>query len=314
MAATARSSIITGPAKIVRNSLACHTQGDVEVREVIDRMPVVVDAYGTIDDRAIDATVTISFTPDGRWSSDIRSLLFPHLNPTVGSDIFTASDVPLTIHDSNSHLHTVIASACTKMPQIILRPNATMLGACEFLGIRGTGADWNDENKLYTQAGSGGTLADAAFTIAQIKTQIYSGVWSGITGFSSAFYTVDGWTVDSEVEMERIQIDEVGTVKAVLKSVRFMAKCRPLGVSYANITAALKSQGTGGSRGRSLAATAADLAITGEDGSTIVTLKSANLYEGGFKFGATQVRDGELAWITTRPFSSGVPQAVATLA
>lgn len=314
MAATSRSNVIVGPAKVTRNALSVHSQGNIEVREVLELFHIPVEAYGKIDSRAVDATVKISFTPDGRWSSDIRSLLFPHLNPTIGADIFTASDVPLTIHDSNSHLHTVIASALTKMPQIILSPKATMIGPVEFMGIRGTGADWNDADKLYTQAGTGGTLTDTAFAIADIKTQIYSGVWSGVTGFSTAFYTVDGWTVDFELDVAPIQIDEVGTVKAVISSVRAMAKCRPLGVTYANITAALKSQGTGGRRGRSLAAAAADLAITGEDAATIVTIKNANLYEGGFMFGSTVVRDGELAWISSRPFTTGAPGAIATLA
>lgn len=317
MAATTRANVITGPARIVQNTKTCLTLGDVEVREVVDRFSVTADAYGTFDHRAVDATITVRFTPEGRITtglgSDTVSLLFPYLNPTIGSDVFTSSDVPLQIHDSNNHLHTVIASALTQQPQIILKPDATSLGPVEFLGVRGTGSDWVTADKLYTSATTGGTLTDSTFKTADIRTQIYSGVWSGITGFSSAFYTVDGWTIDSEVNVQRIQIDEVGTVKAVLTSVQYMAKCRPLGVTYANITAALKSQGTGAARGRSLAAAGADLTITGADTTTIFVLKGCNLYEGGFKFGTTQVRQGELAWVTTRAFSSGSPQALMTI-
>lgn len=315
--ATTRANVITGPARIERNSKTCHTTGDVDVREVVDRFAINVDGYGTIDHRAVDATVTVSFTPEGRITtgagSDTVSLLFPYLNPTIGSDIFTSSDVPLTIHDSNSHLHTVIASACTKQPSITLSPSTVTLGSAEFLGVRGTGQDWVTADKLYTQAGTGGTFTDTTFKVGDIRNQIYSGVWSGVTGFSSAFYTVDGWTIDSEIGIQRIQIDEVGTVKAVLTSVQYMAKCKPLGVTYANITAALKSQGTGASRGRSLQAAGADLTITGADGTTIFVLKKANLYEGGFRFGTTQVRNGELAWVTTRTFTTGAPDALMTI-
>jgi hypothetical protein len=315
--ATTRANLITGPARIERNSKTCHTTGDVEVREVIDLFAINVDGYGTIDQRATDATVTVRFTPDGRLTtatgSDTVSLLFPYLNPSIGSDIFSSSDVPLTIHDSNSHLHTVVASACTQQPQITLSASGVTLGAAEFLGIRGTGQDWVTADKLYTQASTGGTFNDTTFKVADIRTQVYSGVWSGITGFSSAFYTVDGWTIDSEIGIQRIQTDEVGTAKAILTSVQYMVKCRPLGVTYANITAALKSQGTGAARGRSLQAAGADLTITGADGTTIIVLKSANLREGGFKFGSTQVRQGELAWMGTRTFSAGVPQALMTI-
>lgn len=316
--ATTRANVITGPARIERNSKTCHTTGDVEVREVVDRFAVNVDGYGTIDHRAVDATVTVSFTPEGRLTtgtgSDTVSLLFPYLNPTIGSDIFSASDVPLTIHDSNSHLHTIVASACTKQPSITLSPNTVTLGSAEFLGVRATGQDWATADKLYTQASTGGSFVDTTFKVGDIRTQIYSGVWSGITGFSSSFYTVDGWTIDSEIGIQRIQIDEVGTVKAVLTSVQYMVKCRPIGITYANITAALKSQGLGASRGRSLQAAGADLTITGADTTTSIVLKKCNLYEGGFKFGTTQVRNGELAWIGTRTFSSGAPEALLTIA
>lgn len=314
MAATTRANVIVGPAKITRNSLAVHSQGNIVVREVNPLFDIPVDAYGKIDSRMIDSLVNVSFTPDGRWTSNIRSLLFPHLNPTIGADIFSNSDVPLYIDDVNENRHTIIASALTKMPQLILRPDATMIGAAEFAGVRGTGADWNDPDKLYTMASTGGTLTDTAFAIADIKTQIYSLVWTGITGFTTAVYSVDGWTVDWEVDVAPIKIDEVGTVKMVLTSVRAMIKGRPLGVTYANITAAMKNQGTGGRRGRSLAAASADAILTGEDGSTIITIKNANLHEGGFNFGSSIVRDGELAWISTRPFATGAPAAIATLA
>jgi hypothetical protein len=311
-----RASIITGPARIVRNTKTCLTAGDVEVREVVDRFAISVDGYGTIDHRATDASVSVRFTPEGRLTtgagSDTVSLLFPYLNPTIGSDIFTSSDIPLAIHDSNSHLHTVIASALVQQPQIILRPDAVMLGPVEFLGIRGDGFGWDDVGSLYTQAGSGGTFTDSTFKVADIRAQVYGGVWGTVTGFG-AVYTVDGWTIDSEISVQRIQVDEIGTVKAVLTSVQYMAKCRPIGITYANITAALKSQGAGASRGRSLQAASQDLTITGADGSTIIVLKAANLYEGGFKFGTTQVRDGELAWVGSRTFSSGAPESLLTI-
>mgnify|MGYP007083432269 FL=1 len=291
-----------------------YTKGDLNVDIIEETIPIETAPYGRIDERAVDAMIKISGTPDGRWSSAIRGILFPYLNPTIGADIFTASDVPLAIHDQNAHLHTVVAAALTKMPSLTLTPRETMLGDFEFTGIRGTGKDWDDADGLYTVATSGGSLTDTAFTVAAIKTQVYSGVWSGITGFSSAFYTVEGWTVDFDLQTTPIQVDEIGTIKQVLSSVSVMARCRPLGVSWANIEAALKIQGTGGARGRSLQAAGADLTITGADASTIIVLKSPNLKSAGYKFGNAIVRDGELAWVGTRSFSSGVAGAIATMA
>lgn len=314
MAATARSSIITGPARLVMSSASLHTKGDLDVQIIEETIPIETAPYGKIDERAVDAMVKVTGTPDGRWSSAIRGILFPYLNPTIGADIFTASDVPLAIHDQNAHIHTVVAAALTKMPSLTLSPKETILGDFEFTGIRGTGKDWDDADGLYTVATIGGTLTDTALTVAAIKTQIYSGVWTGITGFSTAFFTVDGWTVDFDLQTTPIQIDEVGTVKHVLTSVSVMAKCRPLGVTWANIVAALKVQGTGGARGRSLQSAGADLTITGADTSTIIVLKGANLKTAGYRFGNAVVRDGELAWVGTREFSAGAPGAIATMA
>jgi hypothetical protein len=313
MAATARSSIITGPARLLMSSASLHTKGDLDVQIIEETIPIETAPYGKIDERAVDAMIKISGTPDGRWSSAIRGILFPYLNPTIGSDIFTASDVPIAIHDQNAHIHTVVAAALTKMPSLTLSPKETMMGDFEFTGIRGTGKAWSDANGLYTVATTGGTLTDAAFTVAAIKTQIYSGIWTGITGFSTAFYTVDGWNIDFDLQVSPVQIDEVGTVKYVLSSVSAMAKCRPLGVTWANIEAAIKTQGSG-SRGMSLQSTAADLTITGADASTIIVLKNAALKSAGYKFGNSVVRDGELAWVSTRSFASGVPAAIATMA
>jgi hypothetical protein len=314
MATTTRAQVIVGPGKFTRNALSVHSKDNFNVRETESLLDIAPDAYGAIDGRAIDALVKVSFTPDGRWTSDIRSLLFPYLNPTIGSDIFTTSDVPATIHDNNAHVHTLIASACTKMPSLKLSAKETLIGDCEFTGVRGTGQAWSVVDKLYTVALTGGTIVDTAYALSDFKVQVYSAVWTGVTGFTGGIFSVDGFTVDSKLDIEFIQIDEIGTVKGVLKSVQFMVKFRPLQVTYANILLALKSQGTGASRGRSLAAAGADLLITGADASTIITLKGANLYEGGFQFGSTVVRDGELAFIGTRAFASGVPGALLTLA
>lgn len=314
MAATARSAIITGPARGLMSSKSFHTKGDLDVQIIEETINIDTAPYGRIDERVVDAMIKVTGTPDGRWSSNIRDILFPYLNPTIGADIFTASDVPLAFHDQNAHIHTIVAAALTKMPSLTLSPRETMLGDFEFTGIRGTGKDWNDADGLYTVATSGGTLTDTAFTVAAIKTQIYNGVWAAITGFSSAFYTVDGWTIDFDLQTSAIQTDEVGTVKHVLTSVSAMAKCKPLGVTWANIEAALKIQGTGGARGRSLQAAGADLTITGEDASTIIVLKSANIKTAGYRFGNSVVRDGELAWVTTRAFSTGAPGAIVTMA
>lgn len=306
-----RANLISGPARLVRNSLSCHVRESFEVNIVKPQMPIVLDGYGEIDQRDEDLLVTTSFTPDGSWKSDSRALLWPYLNPTIGSDIFGSADVPTTIHDSNNHLHTIAASAITQMPSIILSAAATMIGQATITGIRPTGGDWATD--LYTAAPSGGTFTDSGFVPADIKVQHYTGVFGSVTGFGS-IETEGGWTIDFNTDLQYFKTDAVGSVTARLRSVSVMAKCVPLGISGANVAAALDMQESSSRRGKSGNALAADLTITGQDASTIVVLKSAKLVRAGYRFGASVLRDGELGWVATRNFSSGVGAALCTLA
>ena len=309
----ARSALIVGPARVVRGAGTVHVREPFTVDLVKSTFPITLEGYGQIDSRDEDMIATCSFTPDGRWNSATRALLWPWLNPTIGSDPFTASDVPTVIHELNSHLHTIVASAVTQMPSITLSAVAPMIGQATITGIRGTGKDWNDASGIYTAAATGGTFTDSAFVASDIKTQDYTGAFGSVTGLTS-IKTESGWTIDFETGIEFIKVDEVGTCKATLTNVSVLARCTPLGLTLADVLAALDFQETTSARGKSGNALGADLVITGADSSTIVTLKSAKLVRGGFRFGSRILRDGELGWVATRNFSTGAAGALCTLA
>lgn len=319
--ALARVNYVVGPAKLVRSTGICFTKANFAVRLDKAMTPVVVDAYGQIDERDEDIIVKADFVPEGRWNSATRSFLWPYLNPTIGSDLFGTSDTPCLIHDSNSHLHTIIASAVTKMPSIKLSAKETMIGSAEISGVRSSTKGWADAASLYTVAASGGTLTDTGFSTDLIKIQTYVGVWTGITGFTT-ITTEQGWEIDFNTELHWVKCDDIGTVKATLKSVSVMAKCIPIGTPAAsvaatdqvNLDAAQYIQVTGGARGRSLNANGADLVITGADGTTIITIKNAGLVRAGYRFGSDVLRQGEFGWVATRSFATGVAGALCTLA
>jgi len=241
-------------------------------------------------------------------------MLWPYLNPTIGMDIFGNADVPTIIHDSNSHLHTIIASAITQMPNLRLGPTDSMIGPATITGIRGNNLGWADANSLYTAAAVGGTLTDAGFAGALIKTQVYTGAWGAVPGFG-AIKTQEGWDVEFETGVQFIKIDEIGTVKAILTNVGVMARCKPVaGPTHQQILDAMNVQLAAANRGRSFNAGGADLVITGADAATSVTIKAAGLKTAGFRFGTTVIREGELAWVGTRNFAAGVPAALCVLA
>lgn len=311
---TSRSNLIVGPARIVRGAGSVHVKESFEVLLAKAQTPIVLDGYGEIDQRDEDMLVSASFVPDGRWNAATRAFLWPYLNPSIGSDPFGASDTPAVIHDSNAHVHTIIASAITQMPSIVLSPVATLIGQATLTGIRGTGKDWNDASGIYTVAISGGTFTDSGFVASEIKTQDYTGAWGDVTGFGAIKTTGGGWTIEFQTNIEFIKVDEVGTCKASLTGVSVLASCTPIAMDSANLLAALDFQEASSARGKSGNALSEDLVITGADTTTIVTVKSAKLVRAGYRFGSRVLRDGQLGWVATRDFSAGVPAALCTLA
>lgn len=291
-----------------------HVKEPFTVDIVKNQFPIVLEGYGQIDQRDEDAIVTCSFTPDGRWTAATRAFLWPYLNPTIGSDPFGASDTPTVIHDINSHLHTIIASAVTQMPSLTLSAVATMIGQCTITGIRGSAKDWNDASGLYTVATTGGVFTDTAFVGSDIKTQDYTGAWGlPVVGFG-AIKTESGWTIEFNAGIEFLKVDEVGTCKSAITSVDILARCTPIGMTAADVVAALDYQELGSARGKSGNLLQANLVITGADAATIVTINAAKLVRGGYRFGSRLLRDNELGWVGTRNFTAGAAQALATLA
>ena len=102
-----------------------------------------------------------------------------------------------------------------------------------------------------------------------------------------------------------MQTDLLGTVDYTIAGVSVTATCTPLGLTEAQILAALPI--TKG-RGASLAGTN-DLVIAGTGGLT-VTLKNATMVTGPLQWGNTTLRAGEVAFRAHRAFSSGEPGAL----
>jgi hypothetical protein len=306
----ARSSLIVGPARIVRGSGVVHTKDSFSIDIVKSQTEIAIDGFGAVDQRDEDVILTCSFVPDGRWTANARALLWPHLNPTIGSDPFTGSDVPTLIHDINSHLHTIKASAVTAMPSLFLGATGTMIGACTITGIRGTSAVWTDEDSIYKVATTDGTFTDTGFNSSDILVQPWTGVWGSIL---PAIQTEAGWTVDFQTGVAFHKIEDTGTMKASLTSVSVMAKCTPVGISGTTLIDAMLMQSTGGARGKSALAIATDLVISGSVSGSI-TLKNAKLVSAGYRFGANVIRDGEIGFVAGRSVASGVAGAIAVLA
>lgn len=312
-----RTSLVTGPAKITWNSATLYSKDDFDIVLEKDTIPVMTSAHGKVDERATETKAECSFTPEGRWNDALIAAIFtPFANMAVGTSIITGTDRPM-VAVSADQTHTIVAAGITKLPDIILSATKTLLGPITFTGVRKLAGDWETADSLYT-IGSGASIADATFNPLDIKMQPYLATWGAVSGFED-FETEDGWTISFNLQTEEKKTDSGGILDIRFKSIEIMAKCVPIGPTAAQILANLRMQGTGNPRGHSLAevspggAASPALTITGDDGTDYCVIANAALKSGGYKFGSTVLRNGEIGFVGARTFSSGAQQALFTL-
>jgi hypothetical protein len=313
MANLARSSIIIGPAKGVFNSATFFHNGNVSLKKVQETFRIQPGGFSQADVRVKDRQIQFDATPDGRWNAAHISALFPHFNAVPGKSMLTGTDLPFVWHDSNAHLHTIKAVACVKPPTLILRADQSALGPASFVGLIPDGVDPDDADAYEAYVTSTGTFADSSFTLAALKTQVYTGALSGVTGLTS-FISETGFTVETTYETAPYYIPGIGTVDIRLKNVRVVVKFTPPAATRAQIMTALGFDGSGNALGASRSSGGAAFTITGADAVVWVTIPKLTLITDEVRYSAEQHRNGELMAEACLSPSTGAQAAICTLA
>lgn len=295
-----RSTILRGPAVITFGGATLYSKSDIELELAIDTFEVTTSIYGRVDERVTDRVTKITFTPDGQWES--ISVLWPYATMALGDSVFTGTDRPLVIKTKEGKTLTFAAAALTKMPSLTLGATRTSMGALEFTCIGANNDDWTTASNLVAVASA--AFSDATFDPSAIITEPMSAAW-GASSPWNAFKTSDGWTIDFDLRLSPVVVDDEGLVDMTFDSLVVTAKATPLGITEANVITALKLQGAGATRGRSLQTGASDLVLTGASG-RVIYVRNAQLTKGPLKFGSGALRVGELTWQATRKFTAGV--------
>lgn len=306
-----RANLIGGPCKIVQSGGTIFTKDDVNWEIVDESVDVDASMHGdAIDEVTINSMIKVTGTPWGAWENLAVLLPSAYTTPVIGSRIMGDADVPLVVTGKDGQILTSLAAGITKMPDLYLGVDKTIFGSMEWTGVVGNGLDMQTASSLYTI--TSGAYADSTFAFTNFRQQLYTGAWSGKTGFS-AVQAQEGWTLTHELKLEPVKIQS-RIVDFRIIGYRLMAKCKPFGPTQAEIEAQLKVQGTGADAGHRRGAAGADLVITGASGAVVATLKNAGLKGGNFIFGNKPLRNGEFAWVSTVGFASGVAAARATFA
>lgn len=316
-----RASLFIGPSRIVRanaaaTSCSLFTKDDVALNIVESHAVKSSSFHGEFDKVFLGAHVEASFVPAGPLGSGVVDLLWnDYSNMAMGQDLCTSADVPLAFHDSSGNGGgTIIASCIGQIPDIVLGPSESFIGSVQWLGCVGTGMALSAASSLYTIGGNT-TMVDTAVTSANFRQQCYTAAWGAVTGFTS-FEAEDTWKIRFNLKVHMHVV--AGVVRKITyQGVEVLASCVPVGPTPANIIAALgfASGGTAATvPGRSQQTVASALTITGTDTTTTVTIPSASVVSGGFRFGSTVLRQGELGWYASRVFTSGAQTALYTIA
>lgn len=188
--------------------------------------------------------------------------------------------------------------AVTKMPSVKAAAQETLWGEVEFEAFPKNGVARTTANSVLTEDTT--TFADSGFTPTDIITQPYTLTWGSAPW--SAIYTKNGISIDTSLDLAVVEDDANGVLTRRISRLGFSAKAQPSGIDFAALRAALNIDGSGATRGRSLAGS--DLNIQGTG--VYMRLYAAALVGGLAQFKTDLDRVGELTWQATRTFTGGV--------
>lgn len=290
-----RTAIIRGPGAVKFGSVVIHDADGITAEIESSTQEVPSSVSGPLDTIKTDQIATVGFTPCGEITDDILGALYPHQTPAIGASLCGASDTALLVHSLAGQKVEFVNAFLSKVPDLILSPVKTAFGKAEFTALLGLG-------KAPGDTGAFCSVAAATYNLNYPNPEGLTGVQYAATfGSLSIPDTADGWTVSVDLVTEPQTTDGLGTIDYTLKGVTVRAKCTPVGLTEAQILAALPhALGRGTSlRGDN------DLVIAGEGGLT-ATLKNARIVTGPLAWGSTTLRVGEIGFVAHRSFTQGV--------
>ncbi|PWU18910.1 MAG: hypothetical protein C5B50_07790 [Verrucomicrobia bacterium] len=306
-----RANLGRGPAIVTYGGATLFTRNDINLRHTPMLNAVETSMYGTIDKFKRNLSIRIPLTLWGSWEN--LSVLFPSsiLNPTIGASLVGSSDTPLVVLGRNGDQLTYACATLVKLGNLYLGVDSELWAAeVEFLAIVKSNAYPEDAGAYFALA-TGQSYTDNTFAKTNFKKVRWTGAWGSKTGFGTII-PQKGFQVTWQLEYDEINVDGYGTVDVTLKNFLGGVKCIPIGPTLAQIEAQSNAQGSAhGTLLSNGTVAAADLTLTG--GSSSVVLKSAGMTENGYMFGIEPLRQGEVAWETTRGFTAGAANAVATV-
>lgn len=267
--------------------------------------------HGVTDYYKSALPIKLSFLVYGLWQN--LSVMFPSylMNPSVGTSLPGGTDQPVVLWGKNNDRITLSNAYITKLTDLFLGVDSELFaGAIEITGILAKDAMPTDAGAYFVRDTSAYT--ETAFANTHFLKGRWTGAWGAKTGFG-AISTQKGWNVSWDCDVQVEAPDGYGPMDLYVgkRGMIAGARCIPIGPTQPQIDTAKGTQSA--DIGTLLSSLAADLTLSGPSSAAVV-LKGAGLTKDSTVFAIDKLRQGEIAFKTTRSFTLGVPSAVATVA
>jgi len=292
----ARDAIFDGPGSIVLGTEKIFAQENIISTPTVDPWRPMISTHGQGKPRRADGTAQTVFTPSGRLTAGLLAAMYPAWCRTVAinTGIYGATNLVCKVHGTDGKWVQFASSAVEQPPELKLDPRGTLFGDLTIGHVIGSGLDRTDAGSLYTK---GTTAYSEAFDDADIIAVPYSCVLTGGASLVELF-TDAAWSLSCEVELEPRYINSIGTVNRKVKGVVWKLKAPIANLDYDDILdymgpegQALGSQIDGG--------TDYTITVTGATGGIVAVLHGISVVEGNGKWGATELRLGDIGFETT---------------
>lgn len=301
-----RQNITRGPGTIqIGSGPVFYDKDGIDANIEPTRFAIETSFSGEVDSRRDDVQGVIDWTPSGQLSANILTALYPYQDPDIGASIFGSTDTAAIIHSKAGKKVTLYNTAVTGMPDLMLSASKTLFGQAQLTALYKNNTDPTDAEALYKIESE--AWSDTSFTTAAVKTVPYLANWGSLI---ASIITEEGWTISFDVGTTPRPIDDIGTIDMDLDSVGVLAKCKPVNGAE-DILDDLRLQGASVARGMT-ERQSEDLTISAA-GVLSVVINDATLTAGPLRWGKTDVRQGELAFIGHRKEDSGAFTDLFTL-
>lgn len=304
-----RSTIIAGPCQLTFDGSTFWSKGDVTLSPEFDLFPIQTSAHGQVDSRFRAKRYEVSFEPDGRVTSALIAVMWPWTTPTIGSSIFGATDKALVIIGRDGVIITLHNARITQMPSIRMGVGVTFAGPCKFTALLANSTDPTAAAAYLTVATSGYT--DTGWSASDILTQPATAAW-GSSPWASFQVDSPGWEITPTLSLAPVTVDSLGVVDMTLQGLKVQAKAIPVGVTAANIIAAMSSTAALGAS----VSTGQELIIS--SGTTpkniSVIVYNAAMIDASLVWSAAKKRVAQCTWEANLSITSGIADPLFSVA